>query len=76
MPPLEPPPELVLLDVTLRRNGDEKRWLIASWEHGWHCRIIERHRVTLSNCHTKALALDQKFAWEVEIAAARADGWS
>jgi hypothetical protein len=37
-------PDAVLLDVTLRRDGQTKWWNISSWTDGWRCQYIDEHR--------------------------------
>ena len=73
MPLLDGP---VILDVTLKRDGQVKHWTITKWSMGWTCRYAENASVTIGGCHTFELMTAKKREWEAEIAAARADGWT
>jgi hypothetical protein len=70
------PTDTVLLDVTLQREGQVRRWTIVAWEHGWRCTLIAPGSITATSCNSHEQALDRKREWEFEIAAARADGWN
>jgi hypothetical protein len=65
----------VLLDVTLRRQGDRRRWVIVSRDVGWDCRVIGPQFVSVSGCETREAAEAKKLDWEADISVARADGW-
>jgi hypothetical protein len=70
-----PPPDSVLLDVTLRREGAVRRWSIICWEHGWRCTVHGPGTITATSCNNHERALAIKREWEAEIEAARLDGW-
>ena len=68
--------DTVLLDVTLRRDDRKRHWTISAWSEGWRCRYIDQHRFSYANCPTKDGARAKRRAWESDIVAARAEGWS
>ena len=65
-----------LLDVTLCRNGDARRWSIWRRMNTCTCTRQVVDSISLSGCPTEEDTLTQKREWEAEITAARADGWS
>jgi hypothetical protein len=75
--PLFHPPGAVLLDVTLRRDGQVKRWTIHTGDlpDYWSCRLLTGNAVTVSGCFTKQAVEATVREWEAEIAEARVDGW-
>ena len=75
--PLFTPPG-VLLDVTLRRDGEVRRWTINQpmLDEGWTCRRVTTQGVTMSGCTTKEEVMAKVREWQLEIEAAKADGWT
>ena len=65
-----------MMDVVLRRNGVTRRWTITKWAKGWSFRYIDDDLVSFGGCDTLEAALAQKRAWEAEIIAALANGWT
>jgi len=66
----------VLLDTTLRRNGEVRQWIIRSRDVGWDCRVLAPRAITVCGCETLDLALARLGEWNSEIEVARADGWA
>ena len=67
----------VLLDVTLRRNGQVKRWTITTaFPDGWACRLTSADNVHASSCSTEDQIVTKQRDWRADINAARADGWT
>ena len=66
----------IVLDVTLIRHGQLRRWTITRGASGWTFRVVESSTVTVSGCATNELAWARQKEWEAEIAAAEADGWT
>jgi hypothetical protein len=67
----------VLMDATLHRNGEVRRWLVRSCETGWwDCRVLAPGVITVSGCETLDQALARLSEWNTEIEVARSDGWS
>ena len=66
----------VLMNVTLRRGDDVRRWTINSAPDGWSCRRVTPTSVTMSKCELGADVAAKEREWRAEIDAARADGWS
>jgi hypothetical protein len=71
--PLDEPP---LLDVTLTRDGQKRRWTITPWTMGWTCQYSTVGEVTSIGCATLELVATKVREWEAKIETARADGWS
>ena len=65
-----------LLDVTLRRGGEVRRWTITSELDGWSCRVVRPNSVTVCRCGDGDAVVAMERQWSAEIEAARADGWS
>jgi len=65
-----------LLDVTLRRGDEVRRWTITLGPDGWSCRIVTPNRVTVSRCGDGDAVVAKLREWSAEIDTARADGWS
>ena len=65
-----------LLNVILRRGDDFRQWSIRQRDIGWDCRILSPTSASVSGCQTLDAAVAKRHAWELEIAAARADGWA
>ena len=65
----------VLLDTTLRRNGEVRQWIIRSRDVGWDCRVLAPSAITVCGCETLDLAMARLSEWNTEIEASRADGW-
>ena len=75
--PLFNPTGAVVLDVTLRRDREVRRWTISTQSpDGWSCRLVAESSVTVSACETNERMLAVHRAWLADIEAARADGWS
>jgi hypothetical protein len=67
----------VLLDATLRRDGEVRQWIIRSRDMGgWDCRALAPSTITVCGCETLDLALARMDEWNTEIEVARADGWT
>ena len=64
-----------LLDVSLQRDGQIRRWNIRATAHGWACTVESPGHITSDDCPTRQLALAKMREWQREIDAARADGW-
>ena len=64
------PPGLVLLDVTLRRDGQVRRWTINTGDR------LTDNAVTVSGCFSEEEVSAKVREWKAQIFAARADGWS
>ena len=72
------PPEDVLLDVTLHREGLEKRWLVNAGDRlgDWCCRRVIPLAVIVRNHLTNEEVAATVRAWKAQIDAAKADGWT
>ena len=68
-------PYAVLLDVTLQRDGNVRRWSIVSSPRGWLCKVEGPGFAKSNVCDTSDLARVVMRAWEAEIAVAQAGGW-
>jgi hypothetical protein len=68
-------PGAPLLDVTLRRGDEVRRWTITSVADGWSCRLVTPNSVTVSRCGDGDAVGKKEREWRAEIDAARADGW-
>jgi hypothetical protein len=66
----------IILDVTLQRDGEVRRWTISKWSMGWTCKYVEKGTVIVGGCLTFELMQAKKRQWEADIAALRADGWT
>jgi len=68
----------VLLDVTLIRDDDVRRWTVHSGisPGEWRCRLVFPHSVTVFACSSKDEAAAQVREWQAEIEAAKAEGWA
>ena len=66
----------MLLDVTLRRDGQTRRWTIHMSSVDWTCIVEAPGHVESSACSTRDLALAKAGEWQQEITAARAAGWA
>jgi hypothetical protein len=66
----------VILDVTLWKGEARRRWTITKWAMGWSCRQVDGPSVIIYGCDTAEAMQTQRQAWEADIAALRADGWS
>lgn len=68
----------VLLDATLRRDGEVRQWIVRSDDDavGWDCRVLVPGNITVCGCKTRDLALARMREWNTEIEVARAGGWS
>jgi hypothetical protein len=65
----------VLLDATLRRNGEVRQWIVRSRDRGgWDCRVLAPGAVTVCRCETLDLALARMRECNTDIEVARADG--
>jgi hypothetical protein len=69
-------PGSVLMDVTLRRGDEVRRWTISSELDGWSCRLVTPTSVTVSRCGLGDAVVAKEREWRAEIEAARAEGWS
>jgi hypothetical protein len=66
----------VLLDATLRRDGEVRQWIIRSRDiGGWDCQVLAPGAVTVCVCETLDLAMARLREWNTEIEVARVDGW-
>jgi len=75
--PLFTPVGAVLLDVTLRRGAEVRRWTISSdGPDGWSCRLVTTTSVTVSRCGTGEAVATKEREWRAEVEAARAAGWT
>ena len=70
------PSPTTLLDVILKREGQIRRWTIRMASVGWACTVESAGHVTSSACPTRDLAMAKVGEWQVEIAVAKADGWT
>lgn len=64
------------LNVLLRRGDDYRQWMIRQREVGWGFSVLTPTSVTVSGCETAEEAVAKQRAWESEIDAARAEGWT
>jgi len=65
----------VLMDVTLRRDEDVRRWTLSAQPDGWSCRLVTLTSVMVSSCGPGEAVAAKEREWRAEIEAARAEGW-
>jgi len=72
------PPAESLLDVTLRRDGLTRRWIISSdpRERRWDCRLIIQNAVAVSATFSSEGLARAVHAWKQQIRSAKAEGWA
>lgn len=66
----------MLLNVTLKRDGQTRRWAVFMSAVGWTCMLESRGRVQSDAFPTRDLALTRVSEWQQEIATAKAGGWA
>jgi hypothetical protein len=67
----------VVLDVTLERGVELRRWSIRATPLGWECMYIATTAPARSHtCLTREAAEVQRARWQEEIDMARAKGWA
>jgi hypothetical protein len=67
------------LRVVLAKDGQKRSWLIARAQYldgAWAYRVVAVDRVTAGALTTPEKARAMRAQFELEIAAARADGWT
>ena len=67
------------LHVVLAKDGQQRSWLIARAQYldgAWAYRVVALDRVTAGALTTREKAREMRAQFELEIAAARADGWT